>query len=76
MAESADASDGFSSRTLLFWSLAVLGAVLMYLGEGIIGTSGTVAGGLTGQELSAIGLTLILTAGTILVVVIHWYDES
>lgn len=74
MADTAESSDGVSSQDVLFWFLAVLGAILMYVGEGIIGTEGTVPGGLTGQSLSAIGLTVVLTAGTIMIVAIHLYE--
>jgi hypothetical protein len=75
MAETAESSDGLSSRAVVFWFLAVLGAVLMYVGEGIIESDGTTIGGLTGQELSAIGLTVVLTVGTVMIIAIHFYGE-
>jgi hypothetical protein len=75
MTETAEASDGVSGLNVLFGALAVVGAVLMYVGEGIVGTEGEAIAGLSGQAVSAIGLTVVLTAGTILVVLIHLAEQ-
>jgi hypothetical protein len=63
MTETGSVTERITGLDVVFGLLALVGAVLMYAGEAAIEENG--------QAIAAAGLALVITAGTIMIVVSH-----